>query len=219
MADHGDQVLPAQALLFDCDGVLVDSDPSVVAAWSRWGGHYALDAAEVVALVHGRRAADTVAHLIEADRQAEALALVNRFETEDAGTVSAIPGADALLRSLPADRWAVVTSALSDLARARITAAALPFPDVLVTADLVSRGKPDPEGYLMAAQLLGQSPEACIVLEDAVEGIAAARAAGVGAVVGVGRRVVDADVDALVGNLTALSWTAQGLVCRPSRSS
>ena len=219
MGDHGDLVLPARALLFDCDGVLVDSDPSVVAAWSRWGTHYALDAAEVVALVHGRRAADTVAHLIETDRQAEALALVNRFEIEDAGTVTAIPGADALLRSLPADRWAVVTSALSALARARITAAALPFPDVLVTADLVSRGKPDPEGYLMAAQLLGQPPGACIVLEDAVEGVAAARAAGVGAVVGVGRRVVDTEVDALVEDLTALSWTAQGLLCRPSRSS
>ena len=211
MADPG-RVLPAAAVLFDCDGVLVDSDPSVVSAWSRWGTHYALDAAEVVALVHGRRAADTVAHLIEEDRQAEALALVNRYEIEDAGTVRAIPGADALLRSMPAERWAVVTSALPDLARARITAAALPFPHVLVTADLVSRGKPDPEGYLMAARLLGKPVENCLVLEDAVEGVAAARAAGVGAVVGVGRRVADADVDVLVADLTALSWSGHGLV-------
>jgi sugar-phosphatase len=214
MTEPGVRVLPAQALLFDCDGVLVDSDPSVVSAWSRWATHYGLDPDEVVALVHGRRAIDTVSHLIEPDGRAEALDLVNRYEIEDAGTVLAIPGADALVRSVPRDRWAVVTSALSDLARARITAAGLPFPAVLVTADLVSRGKPDPEGYLMAARQLGREPADCIVVEDAPQGVVAARAAGVGAVVGVGPRAAEAGVDALVDDLTALSWTEHGLVCR-----
>ena len=207
------RVLPAQALLFDCDGVLVDSDPSVVSAWSRWATHHGLEPAAVVELVHGRRAVDTVHHLIEPELRAEALALVNRYEIEDAGTVLAIAGADALLRSMPRDRWAIVTSALSDLARARITAAGLPFPDVLVTADRVARGKPDPEGYLLAAQLLGRDPGVCIVIEDAPQGVAAARAAGVGWVVGVGPRAAEAGVDAVVDDLTALSWTAGGLAC------
>lgn len=209
------RVLPAQALLFDCDGVLVDSDPSVVSAWSRWATSHGLEPAEVVELVHGRRAVDTVHHLIEPELRAEALELVNRYEIEDAGTVLAIAGADALLRSMPRDRWAIVTSALSDLARARITAAGLPFPDVLVTADRVAKGKPDPEGYLLAAKLLGRDPAVCIVVEDAPQGVAAARAAGVGWVVGVGPRAAEAGVDAVVDDLTALSWTAGGLACHP----
>jgi sugar-phosphatase len=207
------QLLPVRGLLFDCDGVLVDSDASVTAAWSRWATHHGLDPVEVVALVHGRRAVDTVAHLIHVGGRPAALELVNRFEVEDAATVRAIPGADALLRALPPSRWAVVTSALSDLAHARITAAGIPFPRVLVTADQVSRGKPDPEGYLRAAELLGLPPEDCVVLEDAVQGVAAARAAGVGAVVGVGHRVAVAEVDVRVDDLRALTWTDAGLLC------
>jgi sugar-phosphatase len=207
------RLLPVRGLLFDCDGVLVDSDASVTAAWSRWAAHHGLDPVEVVALVHGRRAVDTVAHLVDVGGRPAALELVNRFEVEDAATVRAIPGADALLRALPPARWAVVTSALSDLAHARITAAGIPFPRVLVTADQVGRGKPDPEGYLRAAELLGLPPADCVVLEDAVQGVAAARAAGVGTVVGVGRRVEVAEVDVRVDDLRALTWTDAGLLC------
>ena len=212
------RVIPARALLFDCDGVLVDSDPSVVMAWSRWAAHYELKPADVIALVHGRRAGDTVAALIDAGRQEEALALINQYEIEDASTVRAVPGAERLLRSLPSDSWAVVTSALSGLARARIAASGLSFPSTLVTADFVSRGKPDPEGYLMAARLLNAEARDCIVIEDALEGVLAARAAQVGAVVGVGDRVMGAEIDAHVDDLTELTWTGNGLSVQ-SRSS
>jgi mannitol-1-/sugar-/sorbitol-6-phosphatase len=210
------RVLLGQAVLFDCDGVLVDSDPSVVTAWSRWATEFGLVPAAVVAVVHGRRAVDTVAALLAADRHAEALALINRYEIEDASTVRPIPGADQLLRSLPTGTWAVVTSALSGLARARISASGLPTPTHLITADLVTRGKPDPEGYLVAAQRLDMRPGDCIVIEDAVEGVAAARAAGVATVVGVGERVTHAPIDFHVPDLTALTWTDDGLTVRTS---
>jgi mannitol-1-/sugar-/sorbitol-6-phosphatase len=204
-------LIPGRALLFDCDGVLVDSDASVVSAWSRWASRYALNPAEVVVLVHGRRSGDTVSALIDPDRQDEALKLINEFEIEDASTVRAIPGAKELLSTVPAGSWAVVTSGLTRLAQARMSGAGLPLPSVLVTADLVGRGKPEPEGYLMAANRLGVPAGECIVVEDAVDGVLAARAAKVGAVVGVGPRVSQAEVDAHVSDLTPLAWAANGL--------
>jgi len=156
--------------------------------------------------------------VIAEGRQEEALALINQYEIEDASTVRAVPGAERLLRSLPSDSWAVVTSALSGLASARIAASGLSFPSTLVTADFVSRGKPDPEGYLMAARLLNAEARDCIVIEDALEGVLAARAAQVGAVVGVGDRVMGAEIDAHVDDLTELTWTGNGLSVQ-SRSS
>ncbi len=204
-------LLDVDAVLFDCDGVLVDSDASVVAAWSRWATAHDLDPAYVVGLVHGRRSADTVAALIAPDRQAAALAMVDRFEIDDATATVAIPGAAALVATIPAGRWAVVTSGLFPLATARLAAAGLPIPNVLVTADRVSRGKPDPEGYLAGAAGLGVAPERCVVLEDAPEGVAAARNARVGAVVGVGPRVRDLGLDAHVDDLTTVTWTERGL--------
>ena len=210
-------LIKARALLFDCDGVLVNSDPSVISAWSRWARHYLLNPTEVVAVVHGRRAADTVAALIDLEHRSEALELINKFEVEDAGTVRAIPGAENLTTSLPSGTWAVVTSELLRLAEARITAAGLPIPAVLVTADRVSRGKPDPEGYLLAADLLGVPIGDCIVIEDAVDGVQAARAAGVRAVVGVGPRLNQTAVEAHVDNLTPLAWGADGLSISDAR--
>jgi mannitol-1-/sugar-/sorbitol-6-phosphatase len=213
---HPTMLIPGRALLFDCDGVLVDSDASVVSAWSRWASRYALNPAEVVVLVHGRRSGDTVSALIDPDRQDEALKLINEFEIEDASTVRAIPGAKELLSTVPAGSWAVVTSGLTRLAQARMSAAGLLLPSVLVTADLVGMGKPEPEGYLMAANRLGVPAGECIVVEDAVDGVLAARAAKVGAVVGVGPRVSQAEVDAHVSDLTPLAWAANGLsIWRP----
>ena len=204
-------LIRARALLFDCDGVLVNSDASVISAWSRWASRYLLNPSEVVMVVHGRRAADTVAALIDLDQRAEALELINEYEIEDAGTVRAIPGAEELLSSLPMGAWAVVTSGVLKLAEARMSAAGLPLPTALVTADIVGKGKPDPEGYLMAAEMLGVPISKCIVVEDAVDGVLAARAAQVGAVVGVGPRLNQESVDAHVDNLTPLTWGANGL--------
>jgi mannitol-1-/sugar-/sorbitol-6-phosphatase len=201
-------LLRCSAILFDCDGVLVDSDASVYSAWGRWAVAQSLDPDEVRLVVHGRRSEDTVAELLPPERRAEAEALIDRFEIEDAASVRAIPGAAELLAAVP--RWAVVTSGTYDLATARLRAAGLPIPPVLVTADDVQRGKPDPEGYAAAARRLGVDPAETVVLEDAAAGIAAARAAGVGAVVGVGRPGLDAD--AQVADLTELRWAAEGLL-------
>ncbi len=202
-------LLRCRAVLFDCDGVLVDSDASVLAAWSRWARELGLEPDAVIAVVHGRRSADTVAALIDEPRRAWAAALIDRYEVEDAESVTPIPGAAALTLAVP--RWAVVTSGHRDLAEARLRAAGIPVPDVLVTADDVERGKPDPEGYLAAARQLGVLPADAVVLEDAAAGIAAARSAGVSAVVAVGARD-DLDADARVADLRALRWTGEGLL-------
>jgi len=195
-----------QALLFDCDGVLVDSDASVLSAWTRWAELYRLDPLAVFSTVHGRRAAETVAALISEPHRSAALAAINRFELEDAETVSSVPGAGRLLSELTDRRWAVVTSATRALAEARLAAAGLPRPTVLITADDVETGKPDPSGYLLAAQRLGAASSRCAVLEDALAGVAAARAAGVRWVIGLGPRAQKADVDAHVPDLRPLTW-------------
>lgn len=200
--------LPAAGLLFDCDGVLVDSDPAVTSAWSRWAREHDLDPDTVVAVVHGRRATDTVAALIPAERRSAALARINQLEVDSASGVRAIPGAAKLLGALPTGCWAIVTSGLRALALARLRAAGLPVPDVLITADTVAHGKPHPEGYLAAAQGLGLLPADCVVFEDAPDGIAAGRAAGVGAVVGIGDRISACAPDARLADLSDLTWCA-----------
>jgi sugar-phosphatase len=215
-AVSGDAVLPAAAILFDCDGVLVDSDASIYQSWSRWALHYGLDPAQFEEMEHGRRAADTVRQLLADDLVAEGIELIDTFELEDVTRVVAVPGAGRLLERLPPDIWAVVTSGTTLLASARLQAAGLPFPRVLVTADDVKVGKPAPDCYLIAARRLGCAPAQAVVLEDSPSGIEAARAAGVGHVVGVGARALSGDVDLTVGDLSGLSW--QSGVLRIDRS-
>jgi sugar-phosphatase len=209
--------LPARALLFDCDGVLVDSDASVIASWSRWARAYGLDPDEVAAAVHGRRSADTVRLLIPPTLRAEALAAIDAFELEDAAQVTAIPGAATLLTSLPQGTWAVVTSGTRALATARLKAAGLPVPSVLITADDVTDGKPHPEGYLSGAKALGTPIEHTVVLEDSTSGIEAARRAGVGAVVGVSERALVTDADVVVADLRSLCWSGEALLAAEDR--
>jgi sugar-phosphatase len=202
-------ILRCKGILFDCDGVLVDSDASVMSAWTRWAEDLGLVPGRVTAMVHGRRSADTVTELVAEPDRADALKRIDRYELEDAATVKAIPGAVELVASLDPARWAVVTSGTRELATARLDAAGLPRPRVLVTADDVGHGKPHPEGYLAAAARLALAPPETVVVEDAASGIDAARAAGVAAVVGVGRSELTADV--LVADLTAVRWTGDGL--------
>ena len=204
-------LLPCQGVLFDCDGVLVDSDASVHSAWGRWATEHGLDPATVVAMVYGRRSTDTVAALVAPQAHAAALARVVHLEVEEAHTVPAVPGAVELVTTMAPGTWSVVTSAVRVLALARLSAAGFPSPGVLVTGDDVDAGKPDPQGYLAGAAGLGLAPADTVVLEDAVAGVRAARAAGVGAVVGVGERALQTDADLVVADLRALRWTRDGL--------
>ncbi|WP_298321889.1 HAD-IA family hydrolase [Haloactinopolyspora sp.] len=170
-------MLTADALLLDLDGTLVDSSESIVRSWLRWAAEFDVDPARL-ADSHGRTSADIVADLVPDTEVEHALARIDELEIDDAGTVRAMPGAAEFLAALPPSRWAIVTSGNARLARARIEAAALPGPKVLVTADDVTRGKPDPEPFLLGATRLDVDPRGCVVVEDAPSGIAAARAAG-----------------------------------------
>ena len=170
--------MKARAILFDCDGVLVDSGASVERAWRRWAAERGIDGDAIVAVAHGRRTEDTMRELgLSGDLDAEVDRLEG-YEIADAASVYAFPEAAALLAELPPGSWAVVTSGTRALATSRLAAAGLPLPVVLVTADDVRAGKPDPEGYLEAARRLGCPPADCVVLEDAPAGVQAALAAG-----------------------------------------
>jgi mannitol-1-/sugar-/sorbitol-6-phosphatase len=203
--------LPCEAVLFDCDGVLVDSNAAVEDAWVRWARDLGLEPDAVLARIHGQRSQDTVREFVPLEQQPAELDRIDRYELETAHEVRAIPGAGALVASMPPGRWAVVTSGITALATARLRGAGIRAPDVLVCADDVQRGKPDPEGYALAARRLGVAPQRTIVLEDAPAGIAAARAAGVGAVVGIGERARDAAVDGWAPDLRAVHWTGDAI--------
>ncbi|MEA2450035.1 MAG: mannitol-/sugar-/sorbitol-6-phosphatase, partial [Thermoleophilaceae bacterium] len=150
------------AVLSDLDGVLVDSRASIERGWQLWAAERGIPepAAEVL---HGRTSAAVVAELaphLDAEREA---AEVERIQVEQGGAVTALPGAGDLLSGWPRGRLAIVTSGTGELAAARLDAAGLQAPDVLVSAERVGRGKPDPEGYLLAARELGVDPAACVV--------------------------------------------------------
>ena len=170
--------LLASALLFDLDGVLADSTPSVVRAWSAWARRVGIDPDELLPKVHGRRAIETIrAARPDLDAEAELATLVADETTDNADTEE-IPGARALVSGLPPDAWAIVTSGLREVATARLVASGVPIPPVVITAESIERGKPDPDCYLKGAAALGVEPRDCIVVEDAPIGAAAARAAG-----------------------------------------
>ena len=170
--------LLARALLFDLDGVLADSTPSVTRAWSAWARRVGLDPDELLPTVHGRRAVETIRRVRpELDVEAELASLV-ADETTDNDDTEEIPGARALVSGLPSGSWAIVTSGLREVATARLVAARIPIPPVMITAESIERGKPDPDCYLKGAEALGVAPSDCVVVEDAPIGAAAARAAG-----------------------------------------
>ena len=173
-----------QAFLFDMDGTLITSTAAAERVWTRWAQRHGLDVATFVPTIHGVRAADTIRrqNLPDIDLAAE-VAWVERGEIEDVDGVAPIPGAIDFVRRLPPDRWAVVTSATVPLARARLAAAGVTPPGLMITAERVERGKPDPAGYLLAAQTLGFDVADCLVFEDAEAGIKAGEAAGADVVV------------------------------------
>jgi mannitol-1-/sugar-/sorbitol-6-phosphatase len=167
-----------RALLFDMDGVLVDSTPAVARVWNTWARKHGLEPDDVVRRAHGRPSIATIRELLPSgDHHAEDQA-VEKAEIEDVEDIVALPGAAQLLSLLPADRFAVVTSATRPLAVARIQAAGLAVPKHLVTASDIRHGKPDPEPYLRGAAIIGIAPADCVVIEDAPAGIQSGKAAG-----------------------------------------
>jgi sugar-phosphatase len=170
--------LHCAALLFDLDGVLIDSTPAVARVWSQWAVEHGFDPTDVVARAHGRPSLTTVRELLpHADHEAENRE-VERREIADLAGVVPLPGAMELLASLPANRWTIVTSCTRALAVVRIQAAGLPLPQKFITSNDIVQGKPHPDPYLKGAAVLGFPPAECVVLEDAPAGIRAGKAAG-----------------------------------------
>lgn len=169
----------AEALLFDNDGTLISSMESVYRCWRRLAQEYGITAEEFARVeLHGRPAAEIIADMLPAERVAEAVARIEELEVSDvAGGVVLLPGTRELLASLPPERWAVVTSAGRRLAEARLAEVGIDA-KMLIAADDITRGKPDPEPFLLAAEKLGVDPARCVVFEDAPAGLTAGRAAG-----------------------------------------
>ncbi len=167
-----------EALLFDMDGVLVDSGAVYERTWRRWAERHGLDPDPLLAAGLGRRTREALRSVVPHLATDAEVEWLDTAELEDLEGIVEVPGAARLVASLPEERWAVVTSAGRDLARRRLDRAGVPAPPVLVTAEDITRGKPAPDGYLLAAQRLHRTAAACIVFEDAPAGIEAARAAG-----------------------------------------
>ncbi|QIS11519.1 HAD-IA family hydrolase [Nocardia arthritidis] len=166
------------AILFDVDGTLVDSRAATERTWRTWAQSYGLDPAHVLRICHGRRTEDTVAALLPPPERTRAMERLDAQEIRDLTDIVPMPGAQRLLGRLRDFPWALVTSCTAPLLRARMSAAHIPLPDVVVTADDVRDGKPDPTGYLLAADALGVRAADCLVIEDAPAGIEAGLRAG-----------------------------------------
>jgi sugar-phosphatase len=165
-------------ILFDMDGVLVSSIGSVNRSWRKWAEHYGLPNPETFQIEHGTRAVDTIVKLKPDLDVAEGLQLIEDLEMDDVADLKVLPGARALLESLPSERWAIVTSATNRLLLGRLKAAELPVPERFISGDMVERGKPDPEPYRRGAELIHSPASECLVVEDAPSGVGAGIAAG-----------------------------------------
>ena len=199
-------------LLFDNDGVLVDSHAAAKAAWDVWAKEYFpgydLDKAKNA----GRRAEDMVREMVSPELFAVANDRINELEQETAHMTVPLNGAKELLESLPKGVWTICTSANPNLGRARLEAAGLLIPEQLVTGDDVKRGKPFPDPYLLGAEKLGFDIADCVVFEDAEAGVQSAIEAGAGLVIGVGTRGLETTADIVVKDLTGISFDGEELV-------
>lgn len=179
------------AFLFDMDGTLLDSSAVVERVWVAWAREHGVDPEALLAALHGVRAEDTIRRFagpaLDVARETD---WIHQAELSDVEGIVPLEGIGAFIQRLGAREWAVVTSATRSLATVRLSAANLPLPEVLITAEDVQRGKPDPEGFVLAAQQLGVRIEQCLVFEDSPAGVAAAKAAGAHVAI-VGGRVPD----------------------------
>jgi sugar-phosphatase len=201
-----DLVIPVSGLLFDNDGVLVDSHGAAVEAWDAWSAKFAPDFDWSERSNAGIRAEDMVRRHVSDDRYDEAVAYIHQLEQDSSHLTKPLPGAVELLTSLSPGMWTVCTSANPRLGAARLRAAGLPVPAELVSSEDVELGKPHPDPYVRGAQNLGLAPEQCIVFEDAAAGIQAGLAAGVAQVIGVTKVALDTDVTIVVKNLEGVSY-------------
>jgi mannitol-1-/sugar-/sorbitol-6-phosphatase len=206
-----ERVFTGRALLFDMDGVLVDSTKHVDLVWRQWARENGVDEDEVMAIAHGRRSLEVLEVVAPHLATPEEVVALERRESKGVADIELLPGALSLLSSLPAWSWAVVTSAGEEIARNRLRDVGLPEPPVLVSGDDIDRGKPNPDPYLAAAEALRVPPDSCIVFEDAPSGIEAAQRAGM-KVVGLATtfppEVIDA-ADAIARDLTNVHAAAE----------
>lgn len=202
----------ARGLLFDNDGVLVDSHQAAAVAWQKWAEKYApgwdWDQPENA----GVRAEDKVRAMLPPELFTEANDYINELEQASAVETVALAGAAELTTSLKPGTWTVCTSANVNLGRARLEAAGIPVPAELVTGDDVKRGKPFPDPYLLGAEKLGFDPADCVVFEDAIAGCEAAIEAGVGLVVGVSEKALASAADIVVRDLSGITFDGEELV-------
>lgn len=200
------------AILFDLDGVLVDSTRQVDREWRDWAARKGVDGDAIMAIAHGVRSLEVIRQVApHLDAEAEAAAIEND-EAHDQRGVVVMPDALELVQSIPAGKWGVVTSGSRLLATNRLRHCGLPVPRVLVTSDDVIHGKPHPEPYLKGAEQLGLTPAACLVIEDAPAGIQSARAGGM-KVIGLASTYPPeklTDADAVVPNLGRIQVTSNG---------
>jgi sugar-phosphatase len=172
------------AFLFDMDGTILTSIKAAERVWGQWARGHGLDVDAFLPTIHGKRTEETIRALelpgVDPVREA---AFITRAEIEDVAGIEAIKGAADFLAGLPRERWAIVTSAPRLLAEARIAAAGLPMPGVLVAAEDVERGKPAPDPFLLGARKLGVAPADCLVFEDTLAGLQSAQAAGMASIV------------------------------------
>jgi sugar-phosphatase len=197
------------AVLFDMDGTLIDSTPSVNRSWSRWAREFGVDLTSLAGM-HGIPAAQVMAALVAPDRLTEAVERIEEIELSDVEGILVLPGAAEALAAIPAGRGAIVTSCTWALATARIAATGLQAPAVIVTADQVAEGKPNPAPFLLAAEKFGVDPADCLVVEDAPAGLAAALAAGSFRLAVSTTHAPDELVaDAIVANLAAVRFVSE----------
>jgi len=196
-------------LLFDMDGVLVDSTPAVARVWTRWAARHGFDAAEVVHRAHGRPSITTIReYLPDGDHLAENRE-IERDEITDLDGVVPLPGALELLSALPRGRWTIVTSCSRRLAEVRLKTSGLPRPEVFVTSSDITNGKPAPDPYLKGAEVLGFSPRDCVVVEDAPAGVRSGKSAGTRVIAlrttMTEKELWDAGADWVVGDCAAIA--------------
>ncbi len=204
--------LTCKAILFDLDGVLVNSAECVERTWRAWSARHGLNADVVIGVAHGRRTVETVRAVApHLDAPSEVIELEAREALTSEG-VYEVEGARDLIASLPADRWAIVTSGTRVIATFRLNLVGIPIPQVMVCADEISHGKPHPEGYLTAASRLGFAPSDCVVIEDAPPGIDAAHTGGMRAIAIATTypRTRLSAADAIVNRLTDLDVSLAG---------
>ncbi|ORZ18741.1 HAD-superfamily hydrolase subfamily IA, variant 3 [Absidia repens] len=167
-----------KGVIFDLDGTMVDSTALVIKHWYNFAEQEGLDPVKILATSHGRRTIETIAEWVPEKATQEYVDEMEKNLAEETDGLKVLPGVMALLDCIPLGKWGICTAATSLIAKKRLQQCGLPVPESLSTGDKVSRGKPDPEGYLNAAELLGVAPSDCLIFEDAPAGVQSGKAAG-----------------------------------------